>query len=263
MNINIARQIECAKYERRLVAYIDMLGFKDLIAKSTADPSKVKDICYVLNLFYERFAQERLGRCAFGDSNRLSQFSDCFVVTSDPTAVAAEKLIRELRQIQIHCIMSGSSILLRGGVVLGDVYHSNPDQDPATGQNSKDEGGSLPFLFGPALVEAYEIEQKIAIAPRIVVTGTVVELVTEKLVTDLLVSDEDGLKFVNYLTPPEDVDFYANRGRRRVAKNEYFQEIHAMCDVNRGHPKPEVRQKYEWIEAKLSKVELPSGQSGK
>jgi hypothetical protein len=70
--------------------------------------------------------------------------------------------------------------LIRGGVTIGNLYHAQG------------------IVFGPAMVEAYELESRTAVYPRIVVSHTIMR--RPKWIANSLVflKDDDGLYCVNY-----------------------------------------------------------------
>jgi hypothetical protein len=87
----------------------------------------------------------------------ISYFSDCIFI-SIPFYRDDSKLLYEFIEHLSNAsasLFKTSDVLLRGAVTIGKVFHKNTG-DPA---------------FGPALIEAYELESNIANYPRIILSS--------------------------------------------------------------------------------------------
>jgi hypothetical protein len=84
-----------------------------------------------------------------------------------------------------QCDLACEGILLRGALTVADLY-------------SNDE-----YVFGPALVNSYQLESESAVFPRIVLDNQVMRMATDqpfgRIWFDYLRRGEDGLYFVDYL----------------------------------------------------------------
>ncbi|MFX4221544.1 MAG: hypothetical protein ACMVO3_11550 [Thalassobaculum sp.] len=101
-----------------------------------------------------------------------------------------------LKEIQIECLQRG--VVLRGATTIGPMY---VDPDPAGP------------VFGPGLVEAFEMESREVLYPRIAVHSDVVErykndadaalaasyAVDREMVALLLTQDGVGLNYIDYI----------------------------------------------------------------
>lgn len=106
------------------------------------------------------------------------------------------------------------------------------------------------FVYGPALVAAYQLESKTAIYPRIILSDGVTAHARTELTQfgggetevhrKLLAVDDDGWVFVNYLDSiwdePEEVDEMLAEHRGHIADN---------LESQRG--KPHIHLKYQWL----------------
>src|ERR1041385_2776088 len=144
-------------YEYRIVAFVDILAFSEMIkATDTDDPKKEDDAQAMLDKLQEvvKFLQTDISKAIskhdLPSGTKASMFSDT-VVVSIPKAESRGvwRLFQLLKKLQIKLI--GNDILLRGGIVHGKLIHQ--DQ----------------LIIGPALVNAYEVESKSALYPRIVI----------------------------------------------------------------------------------------------
>lgn len=144
-----------------------------------------------------------------------------------------------LKEIQIECLQRG--LLLRGATTIGPMY---VDPDPAGP------------VFGPALVEAFEMESREVIYPRIAVHSDVVERykhdadaaraasydVDREMVSLLLTQDGAGLRYIDYIRVIfDDLNW-------SPAEIFAFLESHrAIIDKGLQIPGGSIRRKYTWL----------------
>jgi hypothetical protein len=128
-------------YERRVVAFYDVLGWRSHIKRAGRGAA---DISLLRRLILKTARGARIDK---GLDLRVSTFSDNVVVSQIP-GPCTPKLLMQLAIWQLGAAING--FLLRGGVTIGDVVH-------------EDEA-----VFGPGLNRAYYLESKIAMYPRIV-----------------------------------------------------------------------------------------------
>ena len=128
-------------YERRVVVFCDVLGWRDHIDKASNDPKKIGDLRrLILHASRSLNLREKLDL-------RISTFSDNIVI-SQALSEKTQMLVQQMALLQLGVLFEG--FLLRGGITIGDIVHDNQ------------------VVFGPGLNRAYEIESKIARYPRIV-----------------------------------------------------------------------------------------------
>lgn len=120
-------------------------------------------------------------------------FSDTLVlaapVTENDEEHAISDMVTQAARLQLDLIRAG--FFMRGGLSLGKIYLRNG------------------LVFGPALVEAHELESRVAIHPRIVLSDGADRSLRESLrlhpwpenapQNAMLLRDDDGHTFVNYL----------------------------------------------------------------
>ncbi|MCH8346382.1 MAG: hypothetical protein IIC87_05570 [Chloroflexi bacterium] len=129
--------------------------------------------------------------------------------------------------------LAREGFFVRGGITRGLLYM---DAD---------------FVFGPGLIDAYNIERSVAIQPRIVLSKPLIKLCWEHSHQyygkarhtphnrSILVS-EDGEAFLNYLSvlDDEEADVHAELIRHKVAIEWALEEYST---------RPEIRKKYRWL----------------
>jgi hypothetical protein len=163
-------------YERRIVAFTDILGFRNIVQRSSkfftaahqiVPEAKEDDLdLRILNAlqievdsYKEAFAKEFSDDCHEIQETdlRVTTFSDSVIlsVPDDPKNFALllfsiSFMVRELLR---------NGFLCRGGVAYGEVYHSKPD---------KSSSATIDRVFGPAFIKAYDLESKHANHARII-----------------------------------------------------------------------------------------------
>jgi hypothetical protein len=130
-------------YERRIVAFCDVLGWRSQIAKAGNDPRKIGALRRQILL-----VQRVIGGVKHTADLRFSSFSDNIVLSgpiSEETLLAFKIVLCDY---QAYSAFYG--FLTRGAITAGDICHD--DQ----------------VVFGPALNRAYELESTKANYPRII-----------------------------------------------------------------------------------------------
>ncbi len=157
----------CANYENRLVAFFDVLGWRNEIERAGSDSRRIGRLYAITKIFESAVATTP----SQFPSVQVTSFSDCVVVSVpyDPTVV--QQWIEALGRIQISLALLG--FWIRGAVTVGELIHDSIS------------------VFGPALNRAYELETRYAIFPRI--------LVDEKVSWETLglIDLEGGLRFID------------------------------------------------------------------
>ena len=168
------------KYEKRLTCFIDLLGFKSAIDQSLKQ-DEVREALYevihqlksenLLNLVYGDIPFLLLDKESTVKPSRdvvkgdlkeqfsstfpitITQFSDSFVFSCPADNHASCTMLLKCVYL-IHLIYyCNLGMMIRGGISIGKLVH--------------EESGAL---FGPAMNEAYELESKSAIYPRVVIS---------------------------------------------------------------------------------------------
>lgn len=187
-------------YEEQFTAFIDFLGFSE-VSKETDDTSRLKVLNLLLSLSALRseFAIQSAPIESGGTSHRIipaiSTFSDHIVISypleriardvgpsSNDRAVAffiLSGFSRLLRSIAAAALRLG--FLIRGGATIGMLYHSRG------------------VVFGEAMIEAFEIESRIAVYPRVVLSQRITSRPTWAAHNEIIVGN-DGLHHLDYFT---------------------------------------------------------------
>lgn len=137
---------EPAQYERRIVAFYDVMGWQSKIERAGTDGARVTTLKNMARLFSAT-------RGAYGSGTefdgRITTFSDNVVVSAKPGPSSLLTVVMRLAMVQLWAAQIG--FLIRGGITIGDIFHDEY------------------VVFGPALNRAYQLEKRAADKPRIVV----------------------------------------------------------------------------------------------
>lgn len=187
------------KYEERVVAFIDILGFKSILSDTVVkdsidDEKKIDEIVTAYESIRDIWGLDEKSKIINTDnseSKRVTIFSDSIVVSfkaEEPSEVFYTLL--ELKWLIMRLLWRG--MLCRGAISIGKFIHTEE------------------FLFGPALVEAYLLESKAAIYPRIILDRSIVDIGVKNCafhhtkgmelreIESLLDLDSDGMYYIDY-----------------------------------------------------------------
>lgn len=188
--------IEEPKYEEQFTAFIDFLGFKE-VSTSADDSTRLKILDLLLSLtalrgeFDVQSTAQQTGRM-HQIKPAISTFSDHIVVSyplepisantghdEHGTAVVVMHMFNQLlTRIAAAALRIG--FLLRGGATIGKLYHSHG------------------VVFGEALVDAYQIESRTSIYPRVVLSHKITSRSEWIEKTPFIVKGDDGLYHFDY-----------------------------------------------------------------
>ena len=225
------------KYEDRIVAFIDILGFSNIIKATINSQEELNNLGSGLSYIHKYF---NLVRADYEDPSilNLSQFSDSIVISvSMKHSLEMTVIFKHLKLIQINLLYKG--ILLRGGIVKGKLIHNDD------------------LLLGPGMINAYNLESKCALHPRIVIDPKVLWQFgrlhgnqQQKKLIDFnyeksFAKETDGTYYIDYFN---DVESYINDAG---GEKGYFS---LLCNTIIKHIDSDdisVRVKYLWLREKL------------
>lgn len=186
------------KYEKRLVLFIDILGFSDLVMKSQADIKELQKIKNVLKRIEEKLIEQKYFENIHEEHQRkirsvysltdevyinpskieYTQFSDSIIISmSYVSAQSLVSLISTVSLLQAEFLSQG--VLFRGGITYGDIFHSEN------------------LCFGPAFIKAFHLEDKKAVFPRVLIDT---DIITGKTVPSNW-EEHDEIMFQSLIKP--------------------------------------------------------------
>lgn len=222
-------------YGDRVVGFVDILGFADLVRRADRDEGLRDQVV------------EALGRvCAVaspsgGDTDLRSQnFSDSLILSAAHTPDGLWHLLLSIDSLAWNLLQLG--VLIRGGVTIGGIRHD------------------AQLVFGVGVNEAYRLESTVAKMPRIVLGARAFDAAqryaqeSEIWATyrnSRLLRDRDGVWFLNYLV---ELGCF-----NRQDPNNPDMLRHPLCEVGRAIrttlqnkldrtiEQPDVYAKIEWF----------------
>lgn len=144
--------MDSEQYSQYYVAFLDILGFKELVNNPKRSCEDILQIYRYLNQYSDMFfmfsGNEREG---IKNNIKMKIMSDsvCIYINSDITN-ALHDLVAFCTLFQYNLLLIDPCVFIRGGIAYGDMY-------------VKDD-----TIFGPALINAYLLEENNAKVPRII-----------------------------------------------------------------------------------------------
>lgn len=220
------------KYEERIVAFIDILGFRAFVNEtidknsSIVHEDKLKNLIDSLLLIKTEF-QTHQENSELSSSFIITYFSDSIVFSIKSTVVNdLIEVFEILKRIQIRLVDKG--ILLRGGIVQGNVLHTKE------------------MILGPAMMSAYDLESKSALYPRITIDPKIIyemfdengNTLSEHDFRKTFMIDFDNTYYVDYFT---DVTFYNSN------EKTYYSNLRNLIRNGVRRADIGIRMKYLWM----------------
>lgn len=206
---------ECRDCTPHLLAYIDILGFKDFVdesEKSGTSPDAIAGLHRAISQarqHSELFEQHQ--RAWHGTKLSMEIFSDLIVISLDDTADDAADIIHLL----VGYVLLNLAVPEPTRDQMADLYSGHPACDDCRALRLFARGSIVRarhyshdgIVFSPALIEGHQVEQSTANFPRVVVQPSARRITREPFEhaewlsfrRDMLWRDFDGAYFVNYL----------------------------------------------------------------
>jgi hypothetical protein len=175
------------EYKKAILSYLDILGFRRLVETSKS-PDEILSILRTTTTKTKASMGVLKMDGTMKSWTKTRNFSD-LIVRHTEVAVhhnVIERLNIEIQFLaQMQCeLMARDGILLRGGLCLRECHIDDE------------------FIFGPAPIESYRLEDQIAVFPRVVIDANVIELVSRQsgdLWAPSIRRGEDAAYFIDYL----------------------------------------------------------------
>ena len=225
-------------YQNRVVCFFDILGFRDLVNKEFLKDSTKSEKIYEAFEFINTFYQDEIPD-EFNPSKQITFFSDSVVISFVPDD--PDTIFSTIATIQILLLnLANRGIVMRGGISVGQLFHDSK------------------YIFGPAFIEAYDIESKIAKFPRIICNDSLV-LLSQKgkalhsarqdleIFTHIVRQDNDKFWYIDYIG---NIESLFDTGYEQI---EYLQKLYNLIVDNlKESTTASVLEKYEWMKEKYN-----------
>jgi len=164
------------EYEERLIAFIDVLGFKEIVRKSERSSGSINLIYDSLRFIKGREAasnwdlqlieieedaqKKNLKDFDISDRTVCTSFSDSIAVSvscsENNINESFSTLLSNLSYVGATLMMKG--ILYRGGLTVGNLIHTKDG-----------------IIFGQGLIDAYQLESNAAYYPRVLISDKLIK----------------------------------------------------------------------------------------
>lgn len=209
-------------YTHYCVAFLDILGFKNLVGKEDASTihSIFNNIRYAKKLIRGVPGEDTWWE-QMGKKTKIYFFSDSIVIAIPMSEPMALELVASNCMLLQHTLWYyGLPTWVRGGIAIGDLYCGNSE------------------IFGPALIDAYMIEETVAKYPRIVMHESTYQAGIDN--TDnrqdiiFIASQPNELRIVETL---KYFDYEPQRSR----------VLRSIRDMMHKETNPSIREKFDWV----------------
>mgnify|MGYP000380350493 CR=1 FL=1 len=219
---SISKKYEDSDYDECYIAFLDILGMKKIVQK---EYTFLREIFNTIEVAISLYGNAKIvGSDSFisEDQIRLTVLSDAIVISiKSKTDQAFSKLIGICSYFVKKLISKPNSpIFLRGGITKGNLFHS---------------GG---IVFGPALVNAYELEDDVADSMRCILDP---QLENDRQVKEyvssnnaLCVDEVDGLHYISFITDEN----------KKILSDTAEEILSSNIDSD-------IKDKYNWLLKKL------------
>lgn len=138
-------------YEDRYCAFIDILGFRNLVKglNRASDAVALRDVLRKIH------APTSVPTISWEVDFRAQSISDAIALSTTTLDSGLYRILEAIEKLAVDLLRAG--YFIRGGLVRGPLYHD----------------GSM--VFGDGLVRAYEFETTIARYPRVIISKEVIE----------------------------------------------------------------------------------------
>lgn len=228
----------------KAVAFVDILGFRDLVRRivDNGDVELYRRVFKALRTIAGHARLTSKGILNMPQA-RATAFSDSIVISDEAHEIGAASVIAKASLLSSWLLRDG--IPCRGGVATGATYHDEQ------------------IIFGQGMINAYDLESRSAIYPRIVLANDLVAHAQESLLFRLD-QDDDGFWYVD--------PFFHLQKARKLDPKTWIQDLFAPPEADpeqftrvRGHiigilqqlgegADQRVLDKYHWLVKKFNRA---------
>lgn len=224
-------------YQQRIIVYLDILGFKSLVARSETDGFAFASIVNITENLGMWIKDKRVIEDRRDSTFRIQSFSDCTVLSLVVDNERFWKAVRISNSIIMMLWKQGA--FCRGALTIGALEHD------------------IQRVYGPALIQAYDLERNIAKFPRLMLSKQARSFIQkmkesdssyEEDISRFLKRDDDGVIYINNFAKIRETLIGGDDDAKNLASaeanvlREYIVD-HLENDVD----DPRTFQKFEWM----------------
>ncbi len=193
------------------LAFIDILGYSNMVKADLEGPTGEEKHFHKLLKLHQETSKLTYDNLDFS----LTQFSDSIIISAPFNLETFHNFSKLIAEYQFKLLLNG--IPVRGGITFGKHFHKDG------------------FLFSSALIDAYNIESKLARFPRIVISEDLYELLTS--------SNQMNMEYIAFDNNYKIIDFLHN-----VELNpEYLESINRLIIKMENNKNETVSEKGLWL----------------
>ena len=234
-------------YENRVTVFLDILGFKNIINKTLdkdnndieEEIDNIKEAIELIRFYFDDND--------FSKSKVVTNFSDCIVISFKPEELS--EIYYTISDIQdLFMCLIFSNIICRGAITFGKLIHTEN------------------MVFGPALVEAYSLESKAAIYPRVLIESQIIDIAKKnhafhhsgftelEYVNEMISKDSDDYLFVDYFS--KSISHITEINGFNFSQSDYIEKLKDIIELglNASLKNKEIHIKYSWMRNKFNKM---------
>lgn len=197
---------EIEELDYAIVAFIDILGFSEMVQ---ADCENYRtEMKYFTILRQLNDETKKIEEC------EVTQFSDSVIFSLPLNCENYKKMLEAILNYQYKLLLE--NIICRGAISFGKHYKKND------------------FMFSQALIEAYRLESREAIYPRVILSNNLVDYFSTYNVDDkkYLIKERDGFSFIDYM-------LYADKNCTYEILKKFAEKLPSYSS--------QVKEKYYWL----------------
>lgn len=223
-----------AHYIPRIVAFVDILGFKDIVYRSRGDVDLFNSIYGALDIRNDEMAvayaaELGIGRSAADFDDKFHTFSDCIVMSVSDDIEELGLLLYVVFHTCRRLLKAG--FLSRGGIACGDLLHHAPDR------TKPDQLEQSPMVFGPAFIDAYNLESAHADGARVILQNKVRQMIEDYCEDPLLPNPRLKLFFDAHIDRAPDGPSFVNLFADFPGNAFYKPDLDVTPDIELIHSK--------------------------
>jgi len=229
-------------YQNRFVLFLDILGFKAILdqtidKKGNDNTNVIRKTHNILSYLREAIGSKPNEQVP-KTSRIVTQFSDLIVISFlEDDEKEHWNFFRDISFLLIFLMNQG--VLSRGAITYGKIIHTDS------------------VIFGPALVDAYLAESKVAIYPRVIIGKSVFKIFEKRYKKNLFISfnsilkeDFDDKIYFDYLL---EVPWALSNIENILT---YFRRVRRIIVEGLKSKNDNIKVKYEWLKSKFNECLL-------
>lgn len=222
----------------RVVAFIDIMGFRDAVGQifEQEEMTRYQRLFRALNLVltHSHATQENVLRAS---DAQATAFSDSIVISDDATPIGIGGTLARSALLASWLLQDG--LTCRGAVTVGPTHHRDG------------------LLLGPGLIHAYDLEKGSAIYPRILVTEQLADM-GQPYEGVRLKRDSDGFWFIDVFHQFQKVRGFEGTLASLFYSSDYdlaqFLKVRVFLETQllKFRGKERIFSKYYWLAKKFN-----------